>query len=171
MSTVPLFAKRHPLITFFVLIVSSRGCSGRYVRSCADLVRQKPFASVEYCEADRAFTLGRWQKLYASARPGYGVLVHDTRHTNFIDWALPPLRPWSPAKRSLGKIEGRLMRRVTSDYLLAFFDRHLNDASVPLFDGPSPDHPEVVLGAPDVLFERTNRQGELTEFSTTASIS
>ena len=45
------------------------------------------------------------------------------------------------------------MWRVTSDYLLAFFDRHLKEKLSPLLDGPSPDHPEVVLGVPEVLFE------------------
>ena len=98
-------------------------------------------------------TIRGWQKLYTGARPDYGVLVRGARHTDFIDWALLPLRPWSLAKRTLGKIGGRRMWRVTSDYLLAFFDRHLNDASAPLLDDPSPEHPEVVLGAPEVLFE------------------
>jgi hypothetical protein len=45
------------------------------------------------------------------------------------------------------------MWRVTSDYLLAFFDRHLKDQPSPLLDAPSPDHSEVLLGAPEVLFE------------------
>lgn len=124
-----------------------------YVRPCTELVREKAFASVEYCEADRTLTIGGWQKLYACARPGYSVMVRGAKHTDFIDWSLLPLRPWSLAKRSLGKIEGQRMGRVTSDYLLAFFDRHLNDAPAPLLDDPSPDHSEVVLGAPEVLFE------------------
>lgn len=44
------------------------------------------------------------------------------------------------------------MWRVTSDYLLAFFDRHLKEEPSPLLDGPSPAHPEVSLGAPETLF-------------------
>jgi hypothetical protein len=57
------------------------------------------------------------------------------------------------AGRGLGTIGGRRMWRVTSDYLLAFFDRHLKDQPSPLLDGPAFDHPEVVLGTPEVLFE------------------
>ena len=45
------------------------------------------------------------------------------------------------------------MRRVTGDYLLGFFDRRLKDKPSPLLDGPAFDHPEVVLGTPEVLFE------------------
>jgi hypothetical protein len=55
-------------------------------------------------------------------------------------------------KRGLGTIRGRRMWRVTSDYLLAFFDRHLKDIPSSLLDSPSRDHPEVRLGAPEVLF-------------------
>jgi dienelactone hydrolase len=124
-----------------------------YVQPCTELVSQKAFASAEYCEADRALTIRGWQKLYADARPGYSVVVRGARHTDLIDWALLPLRPWSLAKRSLGRIGGRRMWRTTSDYLLAFFDRHLNCTPAPLLDDPSPDHPEAVLGAPEVLFE------------------
>jgi hypothetical protein len=35
------------------------------------------------------------------------------------------------------------MWRVTSDLLLAFFDRYLNENPAPLLDGPSPVYPEV----------------------------
>jgi hypothetical protein len=81
------------------------------------------------------------------------VLVRGARHVDFIDWSLLPLTPWSMAGRGLGEIGGRRMWRVTSDYLRAFFDRHLKDEPSSLLDGPSPNHPEVVLGAPRVLFE------------------
>ena len=45
------------------------------------------------------------------------------------------------------------MRRVTGDYLLGFFDRHLKDKTSSLLNGPASDHPEVVLGTPEVLLE------------------
>ena len=128
-----------------------------YVRPCEDLVREKAFPSVEYCQKDRTFTLDGWQKLYESTQHGYCVLVRGARHADFIDWALLPLAPWSLVKRGLGTIGGRRMWRVTSDYLLAFFDKHLSGVSAPLLDGPSLNHPEVMLGAPDVLFKTEYR--------------
>lgn len=124
-----------------------------YVRPCEDLVREKAFPSVEYCGKDRAWAVGGWARLHESADPGYCVLVRGARHVDFIDWSLLSLAPWSMAGRGLGTIGGRRMWRVTSDYLLAFFDRHLKDQPSPLLDGPSPDHSEVLLGAPEVLFE------------------
>lgn len=93
-------------------------------------------------------------RLHESADPGYCVLVRGARHADFIDWSLLPLAPWSMAGRGLGKIGGRRMWRVTSDYLLAFFNRHLRHKPSPLpVDAPSPGHPEVLLGIPEVLFE------------------
>ncbi len=124
-----------------------------YVRPCEDLVREKAFPSVEYCQEDRASAVGGWARLHESAGPGYCALVRGARHADFIDWSLLPLAPWSLARRGLGTIGGRRMWRVTSDHLLAFFDRHLKDIPSSLLDGPSPDRPEVVFGAPGILFE------------------
>ena len=45
------------------------------------------------------------------------------------------------------------MRWVSGDYLLGFFDRRLKDKPSSLLGGPAFDHPEVVLGTPEVLFE------------------
>ncbi len=45
------------------------------------------------------------------------------------------------------------MWRITCDYLLAFFDKHLNNMKVPLLDGPSPAYPEVFFGSPVIPYE------------------
>ena len=55
--------------------------------------------------------------------------------------------------RRLKRYRNARLWQVTSDYLLAFFDRHPNETPAQLLDDPSPGHPEVVLGAPGVLFE------------------
>ena len=52
--------------------------------------------------------------------------------------------------------------RMTSECLLAFFDRRPN--GTPPFNGPSPDHTEVVLGALEVLLEADEPGDELSEY-------
>jgi hypothetical protein len=51
---------------------------------------------------------------------------------------------------------------MTSECLLAFFDRRPN--GTPPFNGPSPDHTEVVLGGLEVLFEADKPGDELSEY-------
>ncbi|MDY7229696.1 alpha/beta hydrolase family protein [Hyalangium rubrum] len=124
-----------------------------YLRPCADSVRQKAFSSEEYCQEHRAFAVTGWQRLYASAQPGYSIQVRGAGHASFTDCGLLPLRSGSFARQSLGSIEGHRMWRVLSDYLLAFFDRHLRDRPAPLLDGPDPSHPEALFEPPEVLFQ------------------
>ncbi|WP_158501827.1 hypothetical protein [Vitiosangium sp. GDMCC 1.1324] len=123
-----------------------------YVRPCDESVKQKAFASVEYCAENRELTVDTWQRLYARARPGYSVQIRGAGHASFTDSGLLPLRRGSLARRALGTIDGRRMWRVLSDYLRAFFDRHLQDAPAPLLEGASPSHPEGLLGPPESLF-------------------
>ncbi|WP_257454772.1 alpha/beta hydrolase family protein [Archangium lipolyticum] len=123
-----------------------------YVRPCDESVSQKAFASVEYCEANRELAVGGWQRLYARARPGYSIQIRGAGHANFTDCGLLPLKRRSLARRALGTIDGRRMWRVLSDYLRAFFDRHLQEAPAPLLDGASPFYPEGVLAPPETLF-------------------
>ncbi|MCY1074140.1 alpha/beta hydrolase family protein [Archangium lansingense] len=123
-----------------------------YVQSCARSVDQKVFTSVEYCEANREFAVDGWQRLYARALPGYSVQILGAGHASFTDCGLLPLKRGSFAKQALGTIEGRRMWRVLSDYLRAFFDRHLQGAPAPLLDGVSPFYPEAVLAPPASLF-------------------
>ncbi|TFG34508.1 hypothetical protein EU527_03020 [Candidatus Thorarchaeota archaeon] len=73
----------------------------------------------------------------------YGLYVNGTRHHNFADVNL-----WSPLLRSfglLGSIDGNRMLQVLSDYVLAFFDKHLRGIDSSLLDGPSTDYPEVLF--------------------------
>jgi hypothetical protein len=53
---------------------------------------------------------------------------------------------------SSATIESRRMWRITCDYLLAFFEKHLNKSHEPLLDGPSAAYPEVLFGEPDALY-------------------
>jgi hypothetical protein len=120
-----------------------------YVQPCAESVRQGSFASLEYCQQDRAFAVDGWQRLYASAQPGYSFQLRGAGHLSFTDCGLPPLAPWSPARRVLGTLAAPRMWRLLSDLLLAFFDRHLNGAPT---DRPWPAQPELVSAAPEHLF-------------------
>jgi hypothetical protein len=114
------------------------------------LVKRHPLATLFVLVA---LSLGSWRIARGPSVDGRGsVLMRGTRHVDSIDWSQLPLAPWPSAARA-GQDRGRRMWRVTSGYLLAFFDRHLKDEPSPHLDGPSPDHPEVVLGAPEVLFE------------------
>ncbi|WNG33474.1 hypothetical protein F0U60_07410 [Archangium minus] len=127
-----------------------------YVRPCDESVGQKAFSSVEYCEANREFTIGSWQRLYARARPGYSVQIRGAGHASFTDCGLLPLKRGSFARQALGTIDGHRMWRVLSDYLRAFFDRHLQEAPAPLLEEPSPFYPEAVLAPPETLFSPTS---------------
>lgn len=79
----------------------------------------------------------------------YRVTVRGASHVNFGDVAL-----WSPARKyaylftdydmySFGDIDPLRMIKIENAYLLAFFDRHLQDEDASLLEGPSPDFPEV----------------------------
>jgi hypothetical protein len=88
--------------------------------------------------------------VYKSAHPGYGVTVKGARHTNFMDVPFLPLQAQSMFKPMLesANIDSQRMWRITCDYLLALFDKHLNNVKMSLLDGPSPDYPEVFFGSP-----------------------
>jgi hypothetical protein len=109
------------------------------------------YANVEYCATDRSVTLGGWQALHERSQPGYSVLVHGAGHAGFIDWPLLPLWRVAMARRGFGSAAPGVVWRVASDYLLAFFGRHLRGEESPLLDGVTPDA-RVTIGAPEALF-------------------
>ena len=122
-----------------------------YVVACEEAVRRGFYANAGYCASDRAMTLGSWQALHERARPGYGVLVRGAGHAGFIDWPLLPLWRFALARRGFGSAAPGVVSRVASDYLLAFFDRHLRGEPGSLLDGATEDA-RVRVGPPEELF-------------------
>ncbi len=74
---------------------------------------------------------------------GYRMTIRGTRHYDFT--LLPLLTPLAPALKLKGPIEGQRGMQIITDYLLAFFDKHLKGESEPLLDGPSAAYPEVIF--------------------------
>lgn len=71
----------------------------------------------------------------------YLVTVKGSKHFNYSDFSL-----FSPDYKKagfLGPIDGERMEKITSDYVLAFFDKYLKNKDSPLLKGPSADYPEV----------------------------
>jgi len=72
---------------------------------------------------------------------GYRLTIRGTGHYDFI--LLPLLTPLAPYLKLKGPLDGQRVVSITTDYLLAFFDKHLKQQAVPLLDGASPLYPEV----------------------------
>jgi hypothetical protein len=124
-----------------------------YVVPCEEAARRGYYANADYCASERSLTLAGWQALHERAQPGYSVLVHDAGHTGFIDWPLLPLWRFAMARRGFGSAAPGVVWRVASDYLLAFFGRHLSGEQGSLLDGTAPDQ-RVTVGPPEELFRR-----------------
>jgi hypothetical protein len=122
-----------------------------YTTSCDEAVAAKYYATGESCVLDRQTTVGAWQALRERARPGHSVLVRGAGHASFIDWPLLPLWRFALGRRGLGSLAERVAWRLTSDYLLGFFNRHLRDASASLLDEAG-DDARVTIAAPQALF-------------------
>jgi predicted dienelactone hydrolase len=71
----------------------------------------------------------------------YYVVVKGTRHFNYSDFSL--FSPDYQKAGILGSIDGARMERITSDYVLAFFDKYLRGKDSPLLKGPAAEYPEV----------------------------
>jgi predicted dienelactone hydrolase len=81
-------------------------------------------------------------------QPGavYDLSVKGTRHFNFSDLPLrqvPTVRPLFRAVGLIGSIDPAHGEEIASVYLLAFFDRYLENRDGRLLDGPSPEYPGV----------------------------
>ena len=71
----------------------------------------------------------------------YLVTVKGSNYFNYSDFSL-----FSPDYKKaglLGPIDGTRMERITSDYVLAFFDNYLKGKDAPLLKGPTAGYPEV----------------------------
>ena len=89
-------------------------------------------------------------EVYERGQPGYAAVVKGSGHVSFMDIPYLPVEPGSMMAAGLAtvRIDPRRFWRIVSDYLLAFFGRHLRGEAAPLLDGPSAEHPEAVVGAP-----------------------
>ncbi len=86
-------------------------------------------------------------------QPGaiFDLSVQGTRHFNFSDLPLrmvPAVRPLFRAAGLIGSIDPGRSEDLASAYLLAFFDRYLENRDGGLLDGPSPEYPEVQFHFP-----------------------
>ena len=88
--------------------------------------------------------------VYDKARgPSYSVQIKGTVHPNYTDLSI-----FSGLFRKIGlmgSIDGFRMLEIESDYVLAFFDKHLKGESVPLLDGPSSRYPEVIFKSANLV--------------------
>jgi dienelactone hydrolase len=116
-----------------------------YTLPCAEVVRRKLMTDLTYCADDRACTVGAWQALHDSARPGVSAKVVGAGHAGFFDTPVLPLRPWSPLKRLPGG-SGPGVWRATADALLGFLAAHLGDGPPVTFDE------RFVVAPPATLF-------------------
>jgi dienelactone hydrolase len=130
------------------------GAHPEYVLPCDEAVRRGLTRSAQYCADDRATTVGAWQALHDSARPGYSVRVRGAAGGSFTDAPMLPLYRWSPLRRTLsagGGPTGTEAWRAATDLLLAFLDRHLRAARAPLLDRLAADG-RFEVAPPAVLF-------------------
>lgn len=78
-----------------------------------------------------------------STGPHYFVGIRGTTHRDFTMHSL--LSPLTTLVGLSGSLDAPRALQVIDDYLLAFFNKHLNGQNAPLLDEASPDHPEVVF--------------------------
>jgi hypothetical protein len=92
------------------------------------------------------------------------VLIAGITHASFLD---VPFLSFADESRVAGglaavKIDPLRARRITYDYLLAFFAKHLLGADAPLLDASRPPYPEARLRAPKDLLAVDPHQAQQT---------
>jgi hypothetical protein len=115
-----------------------------YSMPCEALVAGKAFPSTEWCEAERSIVLNGWKKVMETAGPAYMVTIKGAKHVNFADMQFVSLPQDSLFRAVLGSVSPQGMSRLTRDYLLAFFNRHLANIPAPVLDIAPGDYPDVV---------------------------
>jgi predicted dienelactone hydrolase len=86
----------------------------------------------------------RLEEIYSTLKSsGYRMTIRGTQHFDFT--LLPILTPLAPALKLKGPLDGDRTMKIVTDYMLAFFDKHLKSQSVPLLDGASSAYPEVIF--------------------------
>ncbi|MBC7810765.1 MAG: hypothetical protein H7175_06450 [Burkholderiales bacterium] len=111
--------------------------------TCDELMAVSAVPNIEACEAAFSERRVEWQTLFDSAPSGYMVTIDGARHNNFADNGF--LLPLVPSLEEGATIDPERAWRIASDYILAFFDKHLNGAESPLLDAPSSDYPDVTF--------------------------
>jgi dienelactone hydrolase len=123
---------------------------GEFAIAADDAVKAGAAPNADWFEAEKAITFGGWRTVQQRAQPGYTVQIGGATHIGFMDIPFLPVTHASIVKPAVEatKIEPQRMWRITSDLLLAFFDRHLNGAAAPLLDGLADQYPELTIGPP-----------------------
>lgn len=105
--------------------------------------------AVAYCRAVETQFAAGWARAAEAGQPGSWLAILGSRHAGFSDapFLAEGVDVYAPLVAGQEIAPGRLWR-VTSDLLLAFFDRALRGMPAPLLDGPSPAYPEVVFVDP-----------------------
>jgi hypothetical protein len=116
-----------------------------------EMVRMGAITNAAHFDAEKAVVLNGWRTVYTRARTSHALTVRGARHAGFLDAQFLPLRDGTPLKVMLGQasIDPGRMWRITSDYLLTFFGRHLDGRPAPLLDHPPAAYPEVTFGIPE----------------------
>jgi predicted dienelactone hydrolase len=105
--------------------------------------------TTDWFEAEKAITFGGWRTVHDRARPGYTIRVTGATHLSFMDVPFLPQQDGAAVAAMLAAttIAPQRMWRVTSDAVLAFFAKHLDEVDgVSLLDGPDPAYPELAYG-------------------------
>ena len=73
---------------------------------------------------------------------GYVVTIHGIKHMSFTDYYL-----WSPGLRLMDglKLSPKQARHIINSYVLAFFEKYLNQKQSTLLDEPRPPFNEVTV--------------------------
>ena len=84
------------------------------------------------------------QASWLAHRGGYELMIRKSSHVNYSDRPL-----FSPVKRltGAGEINPRRALQIADAYILAFFDRALNQQPGNLLDGPTERFPEAIFKA------------------------
>lgn len=85
----------------------------------------------------------QWQRLHGWKR---WLTVADSGHLTFTD--LPILGGQLNRTDPSAPLSGKRSGEITTDYVTAFFDKHLTNKHRPLLNGPSAANPEVTFHSP-----------------------
>jgi dienelactone hydrolase len=101
---------------------------------CSQLVDAGVFPSIEWCGAERRLLWDGWKRVMETAGPAYGFTIQHSKHVNFVDVQFVALSSDSPFRAVMGDIVPSEMSRLTREYLLAFFNKHVKGMLSRLLD-------------------------------------
>lgn len=73
----------------------------------------------------------------------YHIIIKDSKHLDYSDYTYIMKNWWSKLIKVFGKIDGKMMIKITNDYVLAFFDKYIKRIDAPLLE--SNPYNEVVF--------------------------